>query len=278
MAALSASRERSRSGTAVWRACFTLWKPDSAEKPWQILTIDCQKSRIMWQKSTDILVSSKQNLLFTGNSRITGIFPSVRGHVLVYGVSFSRFGDGREMGDRGILFEDGTWWGGEERTGVFSLKDSLRGEHRGAQRCLGGEPSIEAGRLQPFSSPGKPNTLWINAYCECRKQKSILKVMINTPVRLRGLRGSLSDRGVFFNTVFLGDWQTLSKFPTFVFLGDKGVVSTPTSFSQELLGRDPNLEDFLLGNCRVGWFCERVLGIFMFKTRKQICKNRTAVF
>lgn len=96
--------------------------------------------------------------------------------MLVHDVSFSRVGDGREMGDRGTLCEDRIGRGGEERTGVFSLKDSLRGEHRGAQRCLGGEPSMEAGRLQPFSSP----------------------------VRLRGLRGSLSDKGEF-NTLFLGD-------------------------------------------------------------------------
>lgn len=57
------------------------------------------------------------------------------------------------MGDRGIFGEDGVGRGGEEKTGVFSLKDSLRGEHRGAQRCLGGEPSIEGKRLHPFSSP-----------------------------------------------------------------------------------------------------------------------------
>lgn len=69
------------------------------------------------------------------------------------GVSCSRFGDGREIGVRGIFGEDGVGRGGEEKTGVFSLKDSLRGEHRGAQRCLGGEPSIEDGRLHPFSSP-----------------------------------------------------------------------------------------------------------------------------
>lgn len=74
---------------------------------------------------------------------------------LVQGVSCSRFGDGREIGDRGIFGEDSVGRGGEEKIGVFSLKDSLRGEHRGAQRCFGGDPSIEAGRLQPFSSPEK---------------------------------------------------------------------------------------------------------------------------
>lgn len=89
--------------------------------------------------------------------------------------------------------------------------------------------------------------------------------MIYTPVRLRGLRGSLSDREVLFNTAFLGDWQTASESPTFIFLGDRGVAWTSTPFSEELLGREPNLEDFLLGNWRVGWFCERVLGIFSLK-------------
>lgn len=103
---------------------------------------------------------------------------------------------------------------------MFSLKDSLRGEHRGAQRCFGGEPSIDAGRLQPFSSP----------------------------VRLRGLKGSLSDEEVFFNTEFLGDRQTVSESPTFDFLGDRGMAWTSTAFSEEFLGREPNLEDFLRGN------------------------------
>jgi len=90
----------------------------------------------------------------TGKSRVTGSFPSVQGIGFEQGVSCSRIGDGREIGDRGIFGEDGVGRGGE-KTGVFSLKDSLRGEHRGAQRCLGGEPSTEAGRLQPFSSPEK---------------------------------------------------------------------------------------------------------------------------
>lgn len=42
---------------------------------------------------------------------------------------------------------------GDLNIGMFSLKDSLRGEPREGRLCLGGEPKSDAGMLHPFSSP-----------------------------------------------------------------------------------------------------------------------------
>lgn len=67
--------------------------------------------------------------------------------------SFKHLGEGQTAGEMGTLKSTGAARGGDVKTGVFSLKDSLRGEPSEGHLCLGGEPSKDCGRLHLFSSP-----------------------------------------------------------------------------------------------------------------------------
>lgn len=71
--------------------------------------------------------------------------------------------EGQAEGETGTLKSVEVGRGGDAKTGVFSLKDSLRGEPSEGRLYLGGEPWRDSGRLHPFSSPGRGGgTKWVN--------------------------------------------------------------------------------------------------------------------